>query len=133
MEQPEGIVEPGNEGKVMLLLKCLYGLKQSPRQWNIYIDKILRDMGFIRLKSDFGIYMMGEGKGVVFIALYVDDLFLVGKLLERIKDAKRGLSAEFKMKDLGEALKWASWHRNSEALKWECVASRGAVCKRCAD
>ena len=39
----------------------------------------------------------------MFISLYVDDLFLVGKLLERIKDAKRGLSAEFKMKDLGEA------------------------------
>ena len=27
MEHPEGTVEPGNEGKVMLLLKCLYGLK----------------------------------------------------------------------------------------------------------
>ena len=31
MEQPEGTVLPGNEGKVMRLLKCLYGLKQSPR------------------------------------------------------------------------------------------------------
>ena len=26
MEQPEGTVEEGNEGKVMRLLKCLYGL-----------------------------------------------------------------------------------------------------------
>ena len=32
MEQPEETIEPRNEGKVMLLLKCLYGLKQSPRQ-----------------------------------------------------------------------------------------------------
>ena len=32
MEQPEGTVLEGNEGKVMRLLKCLYGLKQSPRQ-----------------------------------------------------------------------------------------------------
>ena len=31
MEQPGGTVEEGNEGKVMRLLKCLYGLKQSPR------------------------------------------------------------------------------------------------------
>ena len=27
MEQPEGTIEEGNEGKVMKLLKCLYGFK----------------------------------------------------------------------------------------------------------
>ena len=32
MEQPVGTVLPGIETKVMKLLKCLYGLKQSPRQ-----------------------------------------------------------------------------------------------------
>ena len=32
MEQPEGTIEEGNEGKVMKLLKCMYGLQQSPRQ-----------------------------------------------------------------------------------------------------
>ena len=31
MEQPEGTVLPGDEGKVMWLRKCLYGLKQAPR------------------------------------------------------------------------------------------------------
>ena len=31
MKQPEGTVEEGLEGKLMRLLKCLYGLKQSPR------------------------------------------------------------------------------------------------------
>ena len=30
MEQPEGTGLPGNENKVMQLLKCLYGLKLSP-------------------------------------------------------------------------------------------------------
>ena len=37
------------------------------------------------------------------IALYVDDLFLVGELLGEIEKVKAGLSTEFKMKDLGEA------------------------------
>ena len=46
MEQPEGTVEAGSEGKVMRLLKCLYGLKQSPRQWNICIDSRLRGLRF---------------------------------------------------------------------------------------
>ena len=60
-------------------------------------------MGFRRLKSDFGIYVKGEAEKAVYIALYVDDLFLVGKLHAHIREVKRGLSKEFKMKDLGEA------------------------------
>ena len=103
MEQPEGTAKKGEEKKVMRLLKCLYGLKQSPRQWNIYIDTVLKQLGFRRLKSDFGIYVKGEGEDAVYIALYVDDLFLVGVKLGNIEEVKRGLSAEFKMKDLGEA------------------------------
>ena len=103
MEQPEGTVKEGDQGKVMRLLKCLYGLKQSPRQWNIYIDAVLKGLGFKRLKSDVGVYVMGEGESAVYIALYVDDLFLVGSKLGNIKRVKEGLSREFKMKDLGEA------------------------------
>ena len=103
MEQPEGTIRKGEEGKVMRLWKCLYGLKQAPREWNHYIDAVLKQMGFIRLKTDFGIYMKGEGEGAVFIALYVDDLLLVGRSLDRIKEVKLGLHSEFKMKDLGEA------------------------------
>ena len=47
--------------------------------------------------------MKGEGESAVYIALHVDDLFLVGRRLVNIKDVKKGLHAEFKMKDLGEA------------------------------
>ena len=103
MEQPEGTVEKGNEGKVMKLLKCLYGLKQSPRQWNIFIDTVLKQLGFTRLKSDVGIYVKGKGGNAVYIALYVDDLFMVGMKLVNIQEVKEGLGREFKMKDLGEA------------------------------
>ena len=96
-------MKPGDEGKVMRLLKCLYGLKQAPRQWNIFIDAMLKSMGFTRLKGDVGIYVKGEGDNVVYLALYVDDLFLVGKNLAGLKEVKKGLSAEFNMKDLREA------------------------------
>lgn len=30
MEQPDGTVEEGDNDKVMRLLKCMYGLEQSP-------------------------------------------------------------------------------------------------------
>ena len=103
MEQPEGIVEEGDEGRVMRLLKCLYGLKHSSRQWNILIDTALKKLGFKRLLSDVGMYVKGEGVDAVYIALYVDDLFIVGMKLINIERVKKGLCAEFKMKDLGEA------------------------------
>ena len=39
----------------------------------------------------------------MYIALYVDDLFMVGMKLVNIEVVKEGLGKEFKMKDLGEA------------------------------
>ena len=65
MEQPEGTIKVGDEGKVMRLLKCLYGLKKSPRQWNILIDTVLKKLGNKRLLSDVGIYVKGEGVDAV--------------------------------------------------------------------
>ena len=45
MQAPRGILEPGQEGKVLRLLKGLYGLKQAGRGWylemlNIFIKKL---------------------------------------------------------------------------------------------
>ena len=53
VEVPEGV--SGVEGMVWRLLKCLYGLKQSPRMWNQTIDKGLVEIGFVRLKTDHGV------------------------------------------------------------------------------
>ena len=63
----------------------------------------LKQLGFVRLKSDVGIYVKGKGEEAVYIALYVDDLFMLGIKLVNIEVVKRGLGKEFKMKDLGEA------------------------------
>lgn len=52
MGQQEGTVRPGDEEKVMRLLECLYGLKQPLRQCNIFIDTVLEQLGFKRLKSE---------------------------------------------------------------------------------
>ena len=39
----------------------------------------------------------------MYIALYVDDLFMVKMKLVNIQEVKEGLGREFKMKDPGEA------------------------------
>lgn len=49
MSQPEGFIEEGIEGKVCLLKKSLYGLKQSPRQWYLRFDDFMITHGYLRI------------------------------------------------------------------------------------
>ena len=50
MHQPEGYDD--GSGRVCLLIKTLYGLKQSGCEWNKELDKQLKGIGFINLLSD---------------------------------------------------------------------------------
>ena len=100
---PEGVVPTGEGDRVWRLRKCLYGLKQSPRMWNMTIDKILHDMGFERFVTEHGIYVVGEGADKIFLALYVDDLLIVWSSKESLAEVKERLKLHFKMKDMGSA------------------------------
>ena len=57
-------------------------------------------LGFIESKSDSNLCFEVEGRRLVTLMLYVDDVFLIGKE-ELIKDARRRLAANIEMKDLG--------------------------------
>ncbi|GKD27352.1 retrotransposon protein, putative, ty1-copia subclass [Tanacetum coccineum] len=46
MNQPEGFIAPGQEGKVCRLVKSLYGLKQAPKQWHQKFDHTMLESGF---------------------------------------------------------------------------------------
>ena len=46
MEQPTGFVEEGNKHKVCKLLKSIYGLKQSSRQWYFRFQEVVLSNGF---------------------------------------------------------------------------------------
>jgi hypothetical protein len=59
-------------GRVCLLQKALYGLKQAPRIWN----------------------------GLI-VAVYVDDLLIVGPDMTEINRLKKGRSDKFRIEDLG--------------------------------
>ena len=60
-------------GKVLRLLKALYGHKQSPRMWNLHIDKALGEFGLHRLLADFFVYANYNGASRVLLGLFVDD------------------------------------------------------------
>ena len=57
-------------------------------------------LGFTESKSYFNLCFKVEGRRLVMLLLYVNDLLLTRKE-ELIKYARRRLAAEFEMKDLG--------------------------------
>ena len=99
----EGMQGYGILGKVAKLWKAIYGLKQASRMWNLHISNILKDIGFTRLTADHGVYFKWDGENLVWLALYVDNIFLSGKNLSNIGESKRTLGADMKVKDLGVA------------------------------
>jgi hypothetical protein len=56
VDQPDGFIPNGQEGKVCKLLKSLYGLKQAPKQWYEKFDKTLTSAGFIVNEADSCVY-----------------------------------------------------------------------------
>ena len=104
LEIPEGMFPDGEHaGKVLRLLRALYGLKQSPRCWNLHLDKALGYFGMKRLSADFCVYVIGVGAFRVMLGVFVDDMFMIGHLMEQINKLKMQLQGRFKMKDLGAA------------------------------
>jgi hypothetical protein len=103
MDQLDGFVVDGQEGKVCKLLKSLYGLKQEPKQWYEKFERTLTVVGFIVNEADKCVYYHhGGGEGVI-LCLYVDDILIFGTSLDVIKEVRDFPSRCFEMKDLGVA------------------------------
>ena len=101
MKQPEGFVEGGKKMLVCKLLRSLYGLKQSARCWNAELDGQLRKMNFTQTDSDPCVYIRYSDIDIFIIAVYVDDIFLLGKCDELIIEIKKLLSDRFDVEDMG--------------------------------
>ena len=102
LRQPEGFVEKGKENLVCRLKKSIYGLKQSPRCWNIAIDDHLKKMKFTQTEGDPCLYVSRDKGETVIIAVYVDDILIVGKTDERIAEVKAAIANRFEVKDMGQ-------------------------------
>jgi hypothetical protein len=103
MDQSDGFAVKGQEGMVCKLLKSLYGLKQTPKQWHEKFDKTLTSVGFVVNEADKCVYYRFDGGEGVALCLYVDDILIFGTSVNVIKEVKEFLSQNFEMKDLGEA------------------------------
>lgn len=101
MLQPQGYSD--GTSKVCHLRKSLYGLKQASHVWNAKLNAALLDFGLTRSKQDPCIYYKRNGRKLLVVAIYVDDMLLLSNDTELKSELKIKLSSTFRMKDLGQA------------------------------
>jgi len=92
MIQPEGFYD--GSGRVCLLKKCIYGLKQSGREWYFRLSYLMKSIGFEICPKEPCLLVEDE----VLLFIYVDDILVMSKtkqVYERFRDL---LKTEFKIK-----------------------------------
>lgn len=83
------------------LLKSIYGLKQSNRQWFTSLSPSLISKGYSQSQSDNSLFTKRTNHSFTAILIYVDDLILTGNNITEIADIKEFLNCTFRIKDLG--------------------------------
>ncbi len=65
------------EGRTLIIVKALYGLRSSGLQWWERFSAILAGLGFVPSKAEDDIWMRDKGDHYEYIARYVDNLTIV--------------------------------------------------------
>jgi hypothetical protein len=97
-------------GKVLRLLKTLYGLKQSPMEWNSTIDRYLKILGFTSIQSDKCIYVGTFNNEICYLLLYVDDILIATKTRTTMLGLKAAIHKQFPIKDKGPVTFFLNMH-----------------------
>lgn len=98
---PEAYKSSSRENYSIKLNKSLYGLKQSGRMWYNRLNQYLLKKGYKNDPVCPCIFIKRSGKEFVIIAVYVDDINIIGTP-EEVPKAVNCLKDEFEMKDLGK-------------------------------
>ncbi len=91
MQQPHGFEQTGSAKEILAcrLTKTLYGLKQAPRESYSTLKTYLISIGYQRIDKNHSVFTHENG---TIIAIYVDDLLILGPNISNIKVLKRQLS-----------------------------------------
>ena len=103
MRQPEGYEDDTDQ--ICELLKTLYGLKQSGREWNREFDRKMKGFGFNCISSDLCLYIKWDGEDVVILTVWVDDILLFLSSDELIEQTISDIGSVWEVTILGEPTK----------------------------
>jgi hypothetical protein len=86
-------------GKVLLLKKSLYGLKQSPRCFNKKFNSWLKS-GWLHSCQ---LYILRKGENLIVLSIHVDDQLIASNNCAALDNFKRQLNNKSECKDFGPA------------------------------
>jgi len=73
MRAPPGYLKPGDEGKVLKLLRCLYGLKQVGFKWSEELASVFLKIGFMQSQIDQAVYFKHSDNEHMVITVSIDN------------------------------------------------------------
>ncbi|KAE9018981.1 hypothetical protein PR001_g13989 [Phytophthora rubi] len=89
------------DGHVYVVLKALYGLRQSGREWNSELNQWLLDRGYLRSLTEPCLYYRFEGNTIMLVLIYVDDILVATNDEESKKALFNDLDKAYGIKDQG--------------------------------
>jgi hypothetical protein len=104
VDQIQGF-EDGSPRKCRLN-KSLYGLKQSPRQFNKSEDEFLKGEEFTQCSQDSCMYYKRKGNNVIYFLLYVDDCLIAGNDIKFTTDFQNKYKEKFKIIEPSKPVNW---------------------------
>jgi hypothetical protein len=102
VRQPPGFESEKYPHRVYKLRKALYGLKQALRAWNGRLSGFLFERGFEMGKVDQTLFLLRQGKDILIVQLYVDDIVFGGSCNSLVARFVEDMSREFEMSMTGE-------------------------------
>ena len=90
-------------GHCIRLLKSLYVLRQSPRNWNIHLHEFIISLGFRRCPLDHCVYIRVVNDTTVLLAIFVDDILVGSHSAAAVASVKSSFTQRFNCKDMGLA------------------------------
>ena len=100
--QPKGFEDPYFPDYVYKLKKALYGLKQAPRAWYERLTEFLVKAGFQRGGVDKTLFIAENGRDILIIQVYVDDIIFGGTSKGMVDEFVKTMTKEFEMSMVGE-------------------------------
>ena len=89
MKPLRGVLKPGEEGKVLRLLKGLYRLKQAGRGWYLEMSRVfLKELGFKWSAIDHSVFYRCQQDKHTIVAVATDNMAVTSKQAVNAKNFK---------------------------------------------
>ncbi|GJQ98915.1 retrovirus-related pol polyprotein from transposon TNT 1-94 [Tanacetum coccineum] len=100
--EPDGFMDLENPNRMYRLKKALYGLKQAPRTWYDLLSSFLLFQGFSKGTVDPTLFIKREGKDILLVQIYVDDIIFASTTTEHCDKFSEIMCSKFKMSMMGK-------------------------------